>query len=65
MLDRQAESVEQRIGALERLADELRRLRRRAKALLDMPPGDPWVCHILEHPEQPAAIHRPTGRKGE
>lgn len=67
LLNRQAENVEQRIGALERLADELRRLRRRARALPDIPAGDPCVCHILEHPEpkKPAAVRRPTGRKGE
>ena len=59
LLDRQAESVEERIGELERLAEELRRLRRRARALPDMPTGDPCVCHILEHPEQkePIAVH--------
>jgi len=67
LLDRQAESVEQRIGELERLADELRRLRRRARAHPDIPAGDPCVCHILEHPEhnKRAPIHRPTGPKGE
>jgi hypothetical protein len=31
LLDRQAESVEQRLGESQRLADELQRLRRRAK----------------------------------
>ena len=67
LLDRQSESVEQRIGELERLADELRRLRRQARTLPDIPAGDPCVCHILEHPEQnkPIAVHRPTGRGGE
>ncbi len=67
LLDRQAESVEQRMGELERLADELRRLQRVARTIPDMAPGDRCVCHILEHPEQkkPIAVHRPTGRKGE
>lgn len=67
LLDCQADTVEQRIGELERLADELRRLRRLARALPDMPAGDPCVCHILEHHEgnKSAEVDRPAGPKGE
>jgi DNA-binding transcriptional MerR regulator len=62
LLDRHAERVEERIGDLERLADELQRLRRRARTLPDTPVGDPCVCHILEHPSR-ANPQQATGRQ--
>lgn len=48
LLDRQVAATEERIGQLEELAGELRRLRGLAQALPDISSNDPCVCHILE-----------------
>lgn len=48
LLDRQVSDTEERIGQLEDLAGELRRLRSLASTLPDLGSNDPCVCHILE-----------------
>ena len=53
VLDRQVESVDERILQLQDLSGELRRLQGGAATLPDIGAGDPCVCHILE----PAAAH--------
>jgi len=53
VLDRQVESVDERILQLQDLSGELRRLQGVAATLPDIGAEDPCVCHILE----PSAAH--------
>lgn len=48
VLDRQVDAVAERIGRLETLSEELRRLQRLARTLPDVDSDDPCVCHILQ-----------------
>jgi len=48
VLNRQVDTVEERILQLQALSGELRRLQRAAKTLPDIDAEDPCVCHILE-----------------
>lgn len=49
VIDRQAEAIEQRIGELQRLSGEMRRLQQVAGALPDAPADGDCVCHILQY----------------
>lgn len=53
VLDRQVETVDERIQQLQALSEELRRLQRVARTLPDIGAEDPCICHILE----PAGAH--------
>lgn len=48
LLDRQVAATQERIGQLEELIGELRRLRSLAQTLPDIASNDPCVCHVLE-----------------
>lgn len=47
VIDRQADTIEQRISDLQHMASELRRLQHVAQTLPETPYDDPCVCHIL------------------
>ncbi len=48
VLDRQVDTVEERIIQLQALSKELRRLQDAARTLPDTDSDDPCVCHILQ-----------------
>ena len=48
VLDRQVDAVEERIGQLQALSDELRGLQESARTLPDTGSDDPCVCHIIQ-----------------
>ena len=49
VIDEPAQDIDRRIGELERLRTELRRLQRVARSLPDAASNDRCVCHILEN----------------